>query len=128
MYSEGKTLRPLQKISNGTVIASGEVNQNKDFFYYSNSLGLFLLNDKKTKSILGANFRRKFPSVWLTLGYYKSKSNFKIGNNLEQIFSQYSDLTGNDLFNFSLSISEISLVVSNYKNLRYPKLIQKFSL
>jgi hypothetical protein len=126
MYSEGKTLRPLQKISNGTVIASGEVNQNKEFFYYSNNLGLFLLNDKKTKSILGANFRRKFPSVWCTLGYYMRKSNFRIDNNLEKIFSQYSDLTANDLYNFS--VSEISLVVSNYKNLRYPKLIQKFSL
>jgi hypothetical protein len=126
MYSEGKTLRPLQKISNGTVIASGQVNQNKDFFYYSNNLGLFLLNDKKTKSIVGVNFRRKFPSVWLTLGYYIRKTNFRIDNNLEQIFSKYSDLTGNDLFN--LSVSEISLVVSNYKNLRYPKLIQKFSL
>jgi hypothetical protein len=126
MYSEGKTLRPLQKISNGTVIASGQVNQNKDFFYYSNNLGLFLLNDKKTKSILGANFRRKFPSVWLTLGYYIRKTNFRIDNSLEQIFGQYRDLTGNDHFN--LSVSEISLVVSNYKNLRYPKLFQKFSL
>jgi hypothetical protein len=126
MYSQGKTLRPLQKISNGTVIASGQVNQNKDFFNYSNNLGQFLLNDKKTKSILGANFRRKFPSVWCTLGYYMSKSNFRIDNNLEKIFSQYSDLTGNGLFNFS--ITEISLVISNYKNLRYPKLIQKFRL
>ena len=125
-YSEGKTLRPLQKISNGTVIASGQVNQNKYFFNYSNSLGLFLLKDKKIKSILGANFRRKFPSVWLTLGYYKRKTNFKIDNNLEQIFNQYNNLTGNDLFNFP--INEISLVVSNYKNLRYPKLVQKFRL
>ena len=126
MYSEGNTLRPLQKISNGTVIASGQVNQNKDFFNYSNNLGLFLLNDKKIKSILGADFRRKFPSVWCTLGYYKRNTNFRIDNDLEKIFSQHSDLTGNDLFN--LSVSEISLVVSNYKNLRYPKLVQKFRL
>ena len=126
MYSEGNTLSPLQKISNGTVIASGEVNQNKNFFNYSNNLGLFLLNDKKIKSILGADFRRKFPSVWLTLGYYMNKSNFRIDNDLEKIFSQYDNLTGNDFFNFS--VSEISLVVSNYKNLRYPKLIQKFRL
>jgi len=126
MYSKGNTLRPLQKISNGTVIASGQVNQNKDFFNYSNNLGLFLLNDKKIKSILGADFRRKFPSVWCTLGYYKRNTNFRIDNNLEKIFSQYSDLTGNDFFN--LSVSEISLVVSNYKNLRYPKLVQKFRL
>ena len=125
MYSEGNTLRPLQKISNGTVIASGEVNQNKDFFNYSNSLGLFLLSDKKIKSILGADFRRKFPSVWCTLGYYKRKTNFKIDNSLEKIYNRYSDLTAYDFFNFS--VFEISLVVSNYKNLRYPKLIQKFS-
>lgn len=126
MYSEDKTLRPLQKISNGTVIASGVVNQNKAFFNYSNNLGLSLLKDKKIKSILGANFRKKFPSVWCTLGYYKSKTNFIIDNNLEKIFSQYGDLIGNDFFN--LSVSEISLVVSNYKNLRYPKLIQKYHL
>jgi hypothetical protein len=126
MYSEAKTLRPLQKISNGTVIASGDVNQNKDFFNYSNSLGLFLLSDKKIKSILGADFRRKFPSVWCTLGYYKRKTNFKIDNSLEKIYNRYSDLTAYDFFNFS--VFEISLVVSNYKNLRYPKLIQKFSL
>ena len=125
-YSEGNTLRPLNKISNGTVIASGGVNQNKDFFNYSNSLGLFLLNDKKTKSILGANFRRKFPSVWCTLGYYKTKTNFRIDNSLEKIYNRYSDLTANDFFNFS--VTEISLVVSNYKNLRYPKLVQKFRL
>ena len=126
MYSEGNTLRPLQKISNGTVIASGQVNQNKDFFNYSNNLGLFLLKDKKIKSILGANFRRKFPSVWCTLGYYKRNTNFRIDSNLEQIFCQFNDLTANDFFNFS--VTEISLVVSNYKNLRYPKLIKKFSL
>jgi hypothetical protein len=126
MYSGGKTLNPLPKVSNGTVIASGWTNQNKDFVNYSNNLGLFLLKDKKIKSILGANFRRKFPSVWLTLGYYKRKTNFRIDNNHEKIFGQYSDLTGNDLFN--LSVSEISLVVSNYKNLRYPKLIQKYQL
>lgn len=126
MYSEGKTIRPIQNISNGTVIASGEVNQNKDFFNYSNNLGLFLLKDKKIKLVLGANFRRKFPSVWCTLGYYNKRTNFKVDNNFEQIFGQYRDLTGNDLFNFS--ITEISLVVSHYKNLRYPKLVQKFRL
>jgi hypothetical protein len=126
MYLEGKTLNPLDKVSNGTVIASGLSIHNKDFVSYSNKLGLFLLKDKKIKSLLGAHFRRKFPSVWCTLGHYKRKKNFKIKSDLEQIFSQYSDLTDNELFNFS--ISEISLVVSNYKNLRYPKLIQQFSL
>ncbi len=125
MYSDG-TLRPLQKLSNGTVIASGQVNHNKNFINYSNRLSLFLLNDKKIKSVLGANFRRKFPSVWLTLGYYMSKTNFKIDNNLEKIFGRYSDLTANNHFNFSFT--KISLVVSDYKNLRYPKLVQQFIL
>jgi hypothetical protein len=126
MYLDSRTVRPLQKISNGTVIASGRLSQNKEFFKYSNHLGLSLLNDKKIKSILGANFRRKFPSVWLTLGYYMSKTNFRIDYNLEKIFGRYSDLTASDLF--KISITDISLVVSNYKNLRYPKLIQQYIL
>ena len=126
MYVKGQTLRPILKISNGIVIASGKLNLNNDFLNYSNDLGLFLLNDKKIKSTLGVNFRRKFPSVWCTLGYYKNKTNLKINKGLEQMFSQYSDLSGYDSFNFT--VSEISLVVSNYKNLRYPKLIQKYHL
>jgi hypothetical protein len=47
MYLKGQTLRPIPKISNGIVIASGKVNLNNDFLNYSNDLGLFLLNDKK---------------------------------------------------------------------------------
>ena len=126
MYSRGKTPRPQQKISNGTVIAYGTVNQNKNFFNYTNKLGQFLLNDEKIKSILGANFRRKFPSVWCTLGYYRKNTSFKINDDLQRIFIQHSDLTNRNLGNFSLS--GVSLVVSNYKNLRYHKLIQKYQL
>lgn len=126
-YAGGNTLRPVQNISNGTVIAFGDVAQNRDFCNYSNKLTLSLLRDKKIKSTLGSNFRRKFPTVWCTLGYYDKKENFKIGNNLEKIFNQYSNLSG-DAFNFNFPVSEIALVKSNYKNLRYPKLIQKFHL
>lgn len=126
MYLKDKTLRPIPNVSNGIVFASGDVNRNIEFLKYSNNLGSFLLSDKKIRSILGANFRRKFPSVWCTLGYYRDKANIEINKGLEQIFSQYSDLNDEGSFNFS--VSEISLVVSNYKNLRYPKLIQKYQL
>jgi hypothetical protein len=125
MYSEKETLTPILGISNGTVITVGDVVRNKDFYNYSNRLTSFLLRDKNIKSILGANFRRKFPTVWSTLGYYNRQKNFTIGKDLEDIFKKYDNLKGNA---FEIPISEISLVKSNYKNLRYPKLIQKFKV
>jgi len=122
MYSQSKTQRPLRGMSNGTVIAVGDAVKNQDFCNYSNQLSSFLLKDKNIESILGANFRRKFPTVWCTLGYYNKQKGFKIGNDLEYIFRQYDDLNSND---FRFPITEISLVKSKYKNLRYPKLIEK---
>jgi hypothetical protein len=122
MYLENKTLRPLHGMSNGTVIAIGDVAKNEDFCNYSNQLSSFLLKDKNIESILGANFRRKLPTVWCTLGYYNKEKVFKIGNDLEYIFRQYDHLNSND---FRSPITEISLVKSKYKNLRYPKLLQK---
>jgi len=125
MYLENNTLYPLHGMSNGTVIAVGDVIKNEHFCNYSNQLSSFLLKDKNIESVLGANFRRKFPTVWCTLGYYNKEKGFKIGNDLEYIFRQYDDLNSND---FRFPITEISLVKSKYKNLRYPKLIQKFRL
>jgi hypothetical protein len=125
MYSENNTLRPIHGMSNGTVIAVGDVVQNEDFCNYSNQLTSFLLRDKNIKSILGANFRRKFPTVWCTIGYYNRQKKFTIDKDLENIFKKYDNLKGNA---FEIPISEISLVKSNYKNLRYPKLIQKFKV
>ncbi len=125
MYLENNTLCPLHGMSNGTVIAVGDVIKNEHFCNYSNQLSSFLLKDKNIESVLGANFRRKFPTVWCTLGYYNKEKGFKIGNDLEYIFRQYDDLNSND---FRFPITEISLVKSKYKNLRYPKLIQKFRL
>ena len=127
MYRAGKTLIPIQGVSNGAVVAYGDVPQNRDFCNYANKLSRFLLRDKRIKSIMGASFRRKFPAVWCTLGYYDKKEYFKIGENLEQIFSQYSNLSGNE-FKFNFPVSEISLVKSNYKNLRDSKLLQKYHL
>jgi hypothetical protein len=125
MYFESNMQRPSHGMSNGTVIAIGDVVKNHDFCNYSNQLSSFLLKDKYTKSILGTNFRRKFPTVWCTLGYYNKRKAFRIGNDLQYIFKQYYNLNNND---FTFPISEISLVKSKYKNLRYPKLIQKFRL
>ena len=125
MYYGDKTLKPIEGLSNGTVIAIGSVSRNTGFFKYVNSLNKYLVNDKKIQSILDKNFRRKFPNVWITLGYYNKKDMFKIDTVLEDIFKQYRKL---DKDYFSFPISEVSLVKSKYKNLRYPKLIQKFRL
>jgi len=124
MYHGNKTLKPIKGLSNGTVIAIGDVSCNIDFFKYATSLTKYLMNDKDIKSILGKNFRRKFPTVWITLGYYNKKDKFRIDTVLEDIFKQYRKLDKD----FSFRISEISLVKSKYKNLRYPKLIQKYQL
>jgi len=124
MYYGNKTLKPIKGPSNGTVIAMGEISHNVEFSKYTDSLTKCFVNDKKIKSILGKNFRRKFPTVWITLGYYNRKGKFKIDTALEDIFKQYMKLDEN----FSFSISELSLVKSKYKNLRYRKLIQKYQL
>ena len=125
MYFANNTLKPTYGVGNGTVIAIGDVAQNGSFCNYSNQLTSFLLKDKKVRSTLGNNFRRKFPTVWCTLGYYNKNNNFKVGVKLENIFKKYNNLNGND---FEIAITEIALVKSKFKNLRYPKLIQKFQL
>jgi hypothetical protein len=123
-YNGNSTLKSIDGLGNGTVIAIGDCSNNIEFSNYANSLTKYLLNNKNIKSILGKNFRRKFPNVWITLGYYDKKDNFKIDTVLEDIFKQYKRLDKE----FSFPVSEISLVKSKYKNLRYPKLIQKFQL
>jgi hypothetical protein len=124
MYHGNKTLKPIKGLSNGTGIAIGDESCNIEFFNYATSLTKYLMNDKNIQLILGKNFRRKFPTVWITLGYYNKKDKFRIDTALEDIFKQYRKLDKD----FSFSISEISLVKSKYKSLRYPKFIQKFQL
>ena len=68
MYTKDSTPRPVHGISNGTVIAVGNIVNNIQFFKYGNQLTHFLLSDDKLKSILDANFRRKFPTVWWYVG------------------------------------------------------------
>jgi hypothetical protein len=124
MYYGNKTLRPLWGQGNGTVIAIGDVSHNIEFSKYFNSLTKYLLNNKDIKSIIGKNFRRKFPTVWITLGYYNKKEKFKIDTVLENIFKEYKILDKDFIF----PISELSLVKSKYKNLRYPKLIGEYRI
>jgi hypothetical protein len=124
MYYGKKTLKPIKGLGNGTVIAIGDVTHNIEFTKYANSLSKYLVKDKIIQPILGKNFRRKFPTVWITLGYYNKKDKFRIDTVLEDIFKQYRKLDED----FSFLISEISLVKSKYKNLRYQKLMQKYQL
>jgi len=121
-YQNNKTLAPVQGLSNGMVIAIGDVVRNESFSNFSNLLTVFLLKDKRVRSILGRNFRKKFPVVWCTLGYFDVKE-VKINNDLQRLFVQHADLNHNIYF----PVTEISMVKSKYKNLRYPKVIQKYN-
>jgi hypothetical protein len=123
MYSNDTRMNTVSGLSNGMVVCLGNVHSNKEFCNYSNRLASFLLKDKKIKLALGANFRKKLPSVWCSLGYYEKHGRFKIGQNLETIFEQYDNLRQNF---FKFDVSEISLVKSNYKNLRYPTILYKY--
>lgn len=124
MYLDNKTLTPFQGTSNGTVIALGDVAKNKTFFNFSNLLTKFLLKDTRIRSMLGSKFRKKFPVVWSTLGYFNADG-LEINHNLLNFFLKKSYLI-DDVSSFR--ITEISLVKSKYKNLRHSKLIQNYSL
>lgn len=121
-YQDNNPLIPINGISNGTVIAIGN-NQSKDFTCYGDKLASFMLNDEKLKPILGRIFRRKFPTVWCTLGYYSKDSN--VTADIENIFNEYRNLRNND---YEISFSELELGISNYRDHRDWKLIQKFEL
>ena len=46
MYYGNKTLKPIEGLSNGIVIAIGHVSRNIGFFKYVNSLNKYLVSDK----------------------------------------------------------------------------------
>jgi len=121
-YRDNNPLIPVNGISNGTVIAIAN-NQCNDFISYGDKLVSFMLSDEKLKSILGRHFRRKFPTVWCTLGYYSEDSN--VSADIENIFNEYRNLENND---YEISFSELELGKSNYRDHRDWKLIQKFQL
>lgn len=122
-YENRSTLKPVPGISNGTIIALGCSVSNKKFITYGNMLASFLLNDKNLSNMLGKRFRRRFPIVWCTIGYYTT--DFVISEDLETLFSKYKKL--NKSF-FKIPCSDVELGMSHYKDLRHWKSLEKFKL
>jgi hypothetical protein len=122
-YENSNTLKPAYAVSNGTIIAVGEMEHNMDFVTFGNKLASLLVKDENLGIVLGKKFRRRFPTVWCTLGYYTN--DFKIKSDLEMIFDKYGTL---DQTLFHIPCYEIELGTSHYKDLRDWKPIQKFEL
>ena len=122
-YKNTNTLNPINRVSNGTVIAFGYIEDNDVFTNFGNALATFLIKDKKLRAILGENFRRRFPTVWCTMGYYTT--DFEINNKLEILYSKFQKL---DSHYFDIPCYQLELGTSHYKDLRDWKRIQKFSL
>jgi hypothetical protein len=121
-YENHNNLNAVHGLSNGTVIAVGDTTTNTKFITFGNNLCSFLLKDDKLRRILGMNFRRKFPTVWCTIGHYTK--DFKITNKLETLFENYRYLEKD----FDIPCYELELGSSHYKDLRDWNSIQKFSL
>jgi hypothetical protein len=122
-YESDNTLNPIKGTSNGTIIAFGDTIHNKRFTEFGNNLVYFLLNGKDSNSILGRKFRRRFPTVWCTMGYYVR--DFKIKSNLESLFKKHVNLEG--AF-FQMPCGELELGKSCYKDLRDWKSIKRFHM
>jgi hypothetical protein len=122
-YQNGKTLKPVYGVSNGTIIAFGDILHNQDFITFGNKLASFLLKDENLNSILGKKFRRRFPTVWSTMGHYTA--DFKMTTELEKLFNEYKEL---DSDFFQMPCPELELGSSHYKDLRDWKPMQKYSI
>jgi len=122
-YQNKNTLNPISGVSNGTVIAFGDYPVNKELTTFGDTLSSFLAEDEYLNIALGKKFRRRFPSVWCTMGYYTT--DFKITNKLETLFSKYEDLKSHF---FHIPCYQLELGTSHYKDLRDWKRIQNFSL
>jgi hypothetical protein len=122
-YENNNTLKPVPNVSNGTIIASGNIPHNEDFITFGNHLTSFLLEDENLNSMIGRKFRRRFPTIWCTMGHYTA--DFKITIELERLFDEYKNL---DSEYFQIPCYELELGTSHYKDLRDWKPMQKFSL
>jgi hypothetical protein len=122
-YENTNTLKPVSGVSNGTIIAFGNCVHIRSFTSFGNNLSSFLISDKNLRTVLGKRFRRRFPTVWCTMGYYTT--DFVIAKDLETLFDKYKKLN-NDFF--QIPCSELELGSSHYKDLRDWKRIQKFSV
>jgi hypothetical protein len=123
MFEEGSSLNPVPGLSNGTVIGYGGILPNKEFVAFGNELCSFLLKDRVLQSILGRNFRRRFPTVWCTMGFYTR--GFKITGKLEDLFNEYLHFESSY---FESPCRELELGKSCYKDLRDWKTIRKFHI
>ena len=122
-YKHTGNLTPVPNHSNGTVIAIGSCRSNRRFTTFGNNLCSYLLKDKNLQKVLGKRFRRKFPTVWCTMGYYTK--DLVIPKDLETLFNKYKKL--NKDF-FQIPFCEVELGLSHYKDLRYWKFLGKFKL
>ena len=122
-YEKMHSFKPISGVSNGTVIAFGNSNSNKKFNAYGNKLISFLKRDRILNALLGPKFRRRFPTVWCTMGYYTR--DFTITNKLESLFSKYDKL---EEALFRMPCFELELGLSHYKDLRDWKSLRKFKL
>lgn len=122
-YENNNTLIPVNGVSNGTIIAFGDSLRNSGFTTFGNKLTSFLLNDEDLNPILWKKFRRRFPTVWCTMGHYTR--DFKITSELEMIFNEYLNL---DSVNFDIPCYELDLGKSCYKDLRDWKPLRKFPI
>lgn len=122
-YENNNALKPIKGISNGTIISYGDTICNEPFVTFGNNLASFLSNDKDLNPILGQRFRRKFPTVWCTMGHYTK--DFKISPKLEAIFHDYMNFESSY---FESSCRELELGKSCYKDLRDWKPLKKFRI
>ena len=122
-YQNSSTLDKVNGTSNGTIIAFGSTKHNAVFTNFGNGLARFLLDDRELMPVIGKKFRRRFPTVWCTMGYYTT--DFEIPKDLETLFNKYKKL--NNAF-FQNPRCELELGTSNYKDLRDWKSIQNFTL
>jgi hypothetical protein len=122
-YEKNDVLKPDPGMSNGTLIAYGDSASNRAFTTYGNKLASFLIDDASLKIILGKEFRRKFPTVWCTMGYFTR--DFMITSEIELLFNGYRIL---DKDQFRVPCYDLELGTSCYKDLRDWKRVKRFSL
>jgi hypothetical protein len=122
-YEDKDSLKPAFGYSNGTVIAFGNSNCNNKFITFGNKLTSFLIQDRNLNTLLGEAFRRRFPTVWCTMGYFTG--DFTITKKLESLFKKYENLDENL---FRMPCFELELGLSHYKDLRDWKSLRKFKM
>jgi len=122
-YENNNILKPVSGVSNGTIIAFGDYLRNGRFTTFGNRLTSFLLDNADLNTILGKKFRRRFPTVWCTMGHYAT--DFKVTSELEMIFNELLNL---DSEFFDIPCHELELGKSCYKDLRDWKPIEKFNI